>query len=652
MLVGLGDAVYGPVALPAGNRYRAYTPISNALTGDGSEDAPWQITTSVVIGDSSVRLVSQLTYRSGQNAIEFATTIENGSAARQSLTLFHAGDIYLEFPNNKPDFGYGTRRAATNGIGATTSSGDRAFLFEPIEPTADAYQEALFPSIWDAIGSENERGPGFDNTFRTDYHDAAAGLQWNLNLDAGASQTVRHRLRLEAVDLRPFSPRVDAPNIKNWSIPTAFSWEDFRQTYGSAAIERCDASGNNCIHFPEADVYYNNSFTNQGKEGHCYGMTLMSALFYRGIYAAPSFDAAATTPFDLTLASPGLERQIAIFHTFQNATNIRKQTATARLNNSPNTVLAAIRARLANNNLDPYLLLIHGRVLATTRWNGIDLPVIANAAHVVLPYAIEDGPLGITYVSVYDPNDPGNTGRKLEFDTVRNTWAYTIQHWGFAGTWFWGGDATEHGIGVIPISAHTGQQPQSPFERQQDAIQVEGSYGAFARLLATDAQGRRVGTDGATIYAGVPGAFTNPTYGDAVQGLDLTLPRGSYAISVTSAVTVPVSTDVRWYGAGFSASVENAALQPTTNDELRLNGNDDGLIYFSNDQWKPVGYTLAYSRLDDMLHTRYVQFDQLTVSEDSLLNIESNRATDTFTLRSTGSVTSTYSLRIQARDGE
>lgn len=216
LFLWIGSVAYGPSSIPAGNTYAAYIPISNTLSGSGTAESPWTITTIVAVGTTGVRLESTTRYINGRNEIDMTTRIINEDVQTQTLALFHAGDLYLQFPGNQPDFGYGTRRASTGAIGATTSSGDRAFLFEPIEPVASAYQEAFYRTIWNAIGRNGERGTGFNNTFRTDYHDAAAGLQWNLTVQPESMIIIKHRLRLENVDLRSFDPQIDAPDVPNW----------------------------------------------------------------------------------------------------------------------------------------------------------------------------------------------------------------------------------------------------------------------------------------------------------------------------------------------------------------------------------------------------------------------------------------------------
>ena len=645
LFVSVDNAVYGPSSISAGNAVRAYTPVANTFVGDGSAAAPWQITTSVGIGTSGLRLTSQLTYRNGTDVIDFRTQLENTSGVATNLRLYHAGDIFLEFPKNTPDFGWGTRRAATNGIGATTSTGDHAFLFEPMDPpAADAYQEAYYSDLWNVIGTANRPGSGFNNTFRTDYHDVAAGLQWNLRLAAGASTIIQHRLRLENVVLRPFSPDVDAPNIKNWGTPTPLSWDDFRETYGSAMVEWCLPS-NLCVRRPEAELYYLLNFANEGEGGHCYGLAVMSALFYRGIYTAASFESTAIKPYDLATLTPALDRQVTIFHTFQNAVNIDREINASQQSSTPNAVYTFILNQLLANNLNPNILVIEGTIPSGTTqiWAG----------HALVPYDYERRPNGIVLINVYDSNHPGDRTRQVVFDTTNNTWSYDIGQKADGTIVTWRGTRNDYLIGLIPMSAHTGAKPAPPFGGSNALFQISGDYGATARVLVRDAQGRRIGSDGSQLYREIPNAVATPRYDSTARsGPVLALPNGTYQLNLTAALNTPAITKLDWHGSGYGIHLDNIGILPTSQENLQLKGAGDVITYQSNDPQKQISYQLAFSRTDSTIHGRTMTLSGLSVGNGATVQLTPDRLGDTLTLRSTSQRDSSYLLSLDTRDGE
>ncbi|MBK8048131.1 MAG: hypothetical protein IPK16_13995 [Anaerolineales bacterium] len=335
LLLWIDDEVYGPGNIPAGIEHMPYTPLGQTITGDGSFSNPWVVTTTVAAGNTGVKLQTILRYQNGNRIIQLQTTVLNETSTPRNVTLFHAGDIYLQIGTNLPDYGYGTYRAVNNAVGATTSSGDFAFLFEPVNPAPTSYQEGNFAELWKAIGG-TKPGPGFNRTFRTGYHDAGAGLQWSLWLTANNSRTVAHQLRLEPIDLTTLDPQIHAPNIEDWSDATPLSRRRFVETYGGGA---CPTTGE-CKLDPIAERWYLDNFAFAGALGRCFGLSTMSALFYRDIYHAHDFDVNATVPYSLTRPNAALEERITIYQTLQSDFQVSYPLASTRFNLSPREIYA------------------------------------------------------------------------------------------------------------------------------------------------------------------------------------------------------------------------------------------------------------------------------------------------------------------------
>ena len=190
--VGGTTRVFGPEYVPAGNTVNPYTPVSHTLSGSGTPDNPWVVTTVNNVPGTTLRLTQRVSYVNGAEFMTLRYTLEQISgSAPMTATLFHAADLYT----GGSDLGYGFYDSSTGGVGSyftiTTPTGQRPFYqqFVPNNP-ASAYKESYYSTIWDDIGSTTGPGDGFDNTILTFEHDAGAGLQWNLTVPTTGGVTV------------------------------------------------------------------------------------------------------------------------------------------------------------------------------------------------------------------------------------------------------------------------------------------------------------------------------------------------------------------------------------------------------------------------------------------------------------------------------
>jgi hypothetical protein len=650
LFVWVGSEAYGPSSIPAGNPYKAYTLVSQEQSGNGTAATPWRVTTTVDVGNTGVRIRSTIEYANGNDVVSLTTSLDYSGSQPKAVSLFHAGDLYLEFPNNQPDYGYGTRRAATGGIGATTSTGDYAFLFEPASPTsASAYMEAHYGTIWNAIGSYGVKGTGFDNTFRTDYHDAAAGLQWNLTLAPGTCTLVQHRLRLERVDLRPLSPRIDAPNIENWGEATHLSRRDFVDTYGAGGT--CPTNGE-CRLEPAAEQWYKRHFANSGEGGYCYGMSVMTTLFYRSIYAASQFDSDAAIPYDLTRPNTEFEKEIAIYQAYQYDSTIQQQINSVRTSRTPNEILADIESEIGGHNLDPYILGVFGEVKTFGLWF---IEVWQRAGHALVPYAVEDKGNNVKWVRVYDSNSPGSVDRYVEFNTSNNTWRFYMGdnfRSAVGGEDYWGGDAGNHrDMTMVSMSAHTGQKPRLPYANHGSGASLSwlsSDAAGYGNLLVTDSDGRRLGFERGILHAEIPGGIpVIPIQVGPQPGMPaFYLPLGSYDVELTSAVNGPAMSEIEYYGGGYAFSVESIDMSRSTEDHLIMSTSDSQVHFETNDVSKEINLVYAYSRPSDSSVGRTLQIVGADVGTGNGLVAGLDRGQDRFSLHNPGNDTKTYDLLI------
>lgn len=190
--VEVDGVVYGSTP-PAGGSFRPlpFTPVSNsAVSGTGTAADPFLITTEVDAGATGVRITQVTTYVNGEQQYRVDLTARNTSEAARNVRIFHGADLYLNFPGNVPDTGFGLFDAATGAVGALSQDLRSVQVFIPITPVT-AFQEAIYNTFWLRIGNTGgAAGPGFNNTINPNFHDVAAGLQYDRALAAGASATV------------------------------------------------------------------------------------------------------------------------------------------------------------------------------------------------------------------------------------------------------------------------------------------------------------------------------------------------------------------------------------------------------------------------------------------------------------------------------
>ncbi|PDV98312.1 hypothetical protein [Candidatus Chloroploca asiatica] len=190
--VVVDGVVYGSTP-PAGGNFtpRSFTPVSNSpVSGSGTTADPFTITTVVSAGSTGVQITQVTTYVNGTPLYQVDVTARNTSTVQRNVRIFHAADLFLNFPGNRLDYGFGFFDPATGAIGALSQNSLNVQVFIPITAPS-AFQEARFATIWAQIGGPNgAAGPGFNNTFDPTFHDVGAGLQFDRTLAAGTSATV------------------------------------------------------------------------------------------------------------------------------------------------------------------------------------------------------------------------------------------------------------------------------------------------------------------------------------------------------------------------------------------------------------------------------------------------------------------------------
>ncbi len=192
--IAVDGQVFGPEP-PASGVFDPipYTVVSNTgPTGAGIDADPFKIVAVARAGSSGIEIRQETMYVNGAVRYRNDYTLTNSGSAAKTVQVFHAADFYLNFPGNQQDYGYGFYDPASGTVGALSQDRQYMQAFTPVTP-ASAYQEAAYDRLWKRIGGPNGAvGSGFNNTVNSQFHDVAAGVQWNLTVDPGASVTLSH----------------------------------------------------------------------------------------------------------------------------------------------------------------------------------------------------------------------------------------------------------------------------------------------------------------------------------------------------------------------------------------------------------------------------------------------------------------------------
>ena len=190
--------VFGPATMPGGHSVIPYASVSNSLSGSGTFEDPWVVTTVNDVPGTKLRLTQHTTYVNGAEYVKLHYHLEQmGGTEQLTVALFHAADVTTARTDG---MGVGYYNATTQAVGSmvTDIQGRTVYQqFVPDEPTSDypiAYQESTYEALWDMIGDAIAPGPGFNNTIESGLHDAAIGLQWKVTVpevgDASFGDTI------------------------------------------------------------------------------------------------------------------------------------------------------------------------------------------------------------------------------------------------------------------------------------------------------------------------------------------------------------------------------------------------------------------------------------------------------------------------------
>ncbi len=191
--VAVGSSLYAP-SIPAGTfgvTTTSYTPVSGPTqTGSGTNSDPFKIVTVVRAISNGLLLSEEDSYILGSNEYRTRVTVTNERSALQGITLYRAGDCYLQGSDNGfGQFNQTNGAIACVGKNATGGPGTRLLQWRPVTP-GSRYLEAGYSQVWAAIGS---RLPLSNQCLRcSESIDNGAALSWSDALNGGQSKTYEH----------------------------------------------------------------------------------------------------------------------------------------------------------------------------------------------------------------------------------------------------------------------------------------------------------------------------------------------------------------------------------------------------------------------------------------------------------------------------
>ena len=199
-LLVIGGTLFGPVEIPAGGAASPrtpFTPVSQTVGGTGTAADPLSIVTVVDAGGTGVRITQRDTYVIGEESYRTVVEIDNTGAGSRAITLYRAGDCYLQ----DSDTGLGEIDTATGAVACKSGDSARIQQWFPLS-SGSHFFEAGYSELWARIGAQQE----FPDTCRcAENIDNGAGLSWSATLAAGATTTRAHLTTFSPTGRQPLT---------------------------------------------------------------------------------------------------------------------------------------------------------------------------------------------------------------------------------------------------------------------------------------------------------------------------------------------------------------------------------------------------------------------------------------------------------------
>ena len=160
---------HDPATIGGGYANTRFTPVSHTKPND------WTITTVYAAGSTGVQITRTITYTNGENFYLASYAINNGGSTTYSNVKFrYGGDTYFA----GDDSSVGNYNSTLKMVYLTNPDPSITWLmgaYGSLSDQADHYYEALYTSVWTALGDKDTPLP---DTVSSSDIDAGYGLEW------------------------------------------------------------------------------------------------------------------------------------------------------------------------------------------------------------------------------------------------------------------------------------------------------------------------------------------------------------------------------------------------------------------------------------------------------------------------------------------
>jgi len=398
---------------------------------------------------------------------------------------------------------------------------------------------------------------------------------YTITISASGGGITHYTQVILKISQRTYQPDYDGWGFTNYDAGD-LTWEMFEQFFGAENVYN-----NKGQRDPAAEAFYNETYKSGG--GLCFGMSGTSIINFlhldqtnAGSFTLPSID----EPF-LVKDSNKVINSVKYYQGTQWGLQFRKLPSV-----KPVEGYNEIKEKVSQG--------VPVQVNISCEFEGT-IPILGikeyhSYGHALVAYKVDEVSPDKAYVYVYDPNHPGDTSRKIEFNLSEDRWDYQFSendNWflvmmGWQAPSHWYGDADNPNMVVIRDPSILTEKGIPPWI----AYNVAVTKGDFANPLLTDTQGNHYGYVNNQFVNNIPGLIeVSPIVGDTSN-------------KFSQIVFVPNSTNlasVSLYGTGegtgnFSLINKNSTFElvnvPVTSNTIdRIDILQDGtsLTYTTND---------------------------------------------------------------------
>jgi hypothetical protein len=227
--IAVGSSLFGPdfanhdssaaSSVSGASGYAPFTAVSqSAKTGAGTTASPFRVVTTANAGSTGLAVTQTDSYVAGQESFRTDVTVQNTGGSPQSITLYRAGDCYLQNSDRGAGFAGGNGAVGCSANPNNTPPG-RIEEWVPITG-GNNFLEAAYSDVWSAIAT---RMPFSNQCARcSETIDNGSGISWTVTINPGQSVTFSHYTTFSPTG-RAGPPPTDTGDLAAARLPTCLS---------------------------------------------------------------------------------------------------------------------------------------------------------------------------------------------------------------------------------------------------------------------------------------------------------------------------------------------------------------------------------------------------------------------------------------------